>query len=40
MMPPAIEPAMPSASTSWRGVSLSAAPTPAAAAMAPNTAVG
>ncbi len=40
MMPPAMEPAMPSASTSWRAVSLSAAPTPAAAAMAPNTAVG
>src|SRR6516165_2344861 len=40
MMPPAMEPTMPSASTSWRGLSLSAAPTAAAAAMAPNTAVG
>ena len=40
MMPPAIEPTMPSASTSWRASSLSAAPTPAAAAMAPKIAVG
>ena len=40
MMPPAIEPTVPSASTSCRGESFSAAPTPAAAPMAPNTAVG
>src|SRR6266700_321297 len=40
MMPLAIEPTLPSASTSSRGLSLSAAPTPAAAATAPNTAVG
>ena len=31
---------MPSALTSWRASSFSAAPTPAAAAIAPNTAVG
>ena len=40
MMPPAMEPAMPSASTICLRSSCRAAPTPAAAPMAPNTAVG
>src|ERR1700747_3170582 len=34
MMPPAIEPALPNASTSWRGEICNAAPTPAAASTA------
>ena len=40
MMPLAMEPAMPSALVSWRASSFNAAPTPAAAAIVPNTAVG
>ncbi len=40
MMPLAMLPAIPMASTRWRGGSLSAAPTPAAAPIAPNSQVG